>query len=252
VTATSDAVGTARRDQAWRVAREAALIAVIYIGYTLTRNQFAAGADEAFDNARRVIRWENAIGLFVEPEIQDAFLPYRWFIGAWNLFYASFHFVVTVAVLAWAFFRHPARYPRYRTILAVGTVCALIGYATFPLAPPRLTPGHGFVDTLAHYWTLWNFESGPAQKLSNQYAAMPSLHFGWSTWVAITVWGLAERRWVRVLAVLYPVATLFAIVVTGNHYWLDAVGGAAVMAVGWLVATAIHGRPPARAAQKIE
>ena len=250
MTTTSGAVGSPRRGQAWRVAREAALIAVIYIAYTLTRNQFAAGADEAFANARRVIGWEDAIGLFVEPEIQDVFLPYRWFIGAWNLFYASFHFIVTIAVLVWTFFRFPGRYPRQRTILVVATVCALIGYATFPLAPPRLTPGHGFVDTLADYWTLWSFESGPAQKLSNQYAAMPSLHFGWSTWVAVTAWGQVRRPWGKALAVLYPVATLFAIVVTGNHYWLDAVGGAAVVTAGWLVARAVYDRRGA--AQKME
>jgi hypothetical protein len=102
--------------------------------------------------------------------------------------------------------------------------------------PPRLLPAsYGFVDTLRVFGGLWDFDSGPVAQVSNQYAAMPSLHFAWSTWSALVLFPMLRRRWSRALIVLYPVATTFAIVVTANHYWLDAAGGALVLGVGSLV-----------------
>jgi membrane-associated phospholipid phosphatase len=99
--------------------------------------------------------------------------------------------------------------------------------------PPRLLPEeYGFVDTLAHYGGIWSFDSGAMQKVSNQYAAMPSLHFAWSTWCALVLVPTFRRRWLKALAIAYPVCTLFAIIVTGNHYWLDAAGGAVILAIG--------------------
>jgi membrane-associated phospholipid phosphatase len=76
--------------------------------------------------------------------------------------------------------------------------------------------------------------------ISNQYAAMPSLHIGWSTWCAIAVWPLLRRRWAKALVLLYPAATLFCIVVTGNHFWLDGVGGIIVFSVGSLIGWGLH------------
>jgi hypothetical protein len=99
--------------------------------------------------------------------------------------------------------------------------------------PPRLLPSnYGFVDTLADFGGLWSFDSGAMSKVSNQYAAMPSLHFAWSTWSTLVLVPTMQRRWLRVLAVSYPAFTLFAIIVTGNHFWLDAVGGAVILAMG--------------------
>ena len=89
--------------------------------------------------------------------------------------------------------------------------------------------------------------------MSNQYAAMPSLHFGWSSWCAFVLWPAArDRVWLRVLLVAYPLATLFAIIVTANHFWLDAVGGALVLGVGYAVASALTGRRSASAASSAE
>jgi hypothetical protein len=107
--------------------------------------------------------------------------------------------------------------------------------------PPRLLPAsYGFVDTLAKVGGLWSFDSGTMKAVSNQYAAMPSLHFGWSSWCLFVLWPATEgRTWARVLLVAYPLATLFAIVVTANHFWLDAVGGATVLAVAYGVVIAL-------------
>lgn len=252
---TTDAAGlratAASRLRWWR---EVVYVLVFYAVYSVIRNQFgsaAVGPDEAFANARRVIRIERLVGLYHEETLQDLFLGWDWFIRFWNVFYGTFHFVVTAGALIWVFRRFPERYPLWRNALAATTALALIGFATFPLMPPRLLPpSYGFVDTLEVYGGLWSFTSGPMSKVSNQYAAMPSLHFGWALWSAVVLWPLLRRRWARTAVALYPAATLFAIMVTANHYWLDAVGGAAVFGAGLVIArvltTRTWGAPYAR------
>ena len=95
--------------------------------------------------------------------------------------------------------------------------------------------GYGFVDTLADFGGLWSFDKGAVEKVSNQYAAMPTMHTGWSTWCALVLVPLLRRRWAKVLVALYPVVTVFCIMITANHYWIDAVGGLGRLGVGWLI-----------------
>jgi membrane-associated phospholipid phosphatase len=226
--------------------KEILYVAAFYGVYTLIRNtQGSAAVSEAtaMANALEVIRAEEALNMYVEEGVQQAFLGWPWFIRLWNVFYGTFHFVVTIAALVLLFRRFPERYPRWRNTLAFTTALALIGFATYPLLPPRLLPASfGYVDTLRAYGGLWSFESGAINKLSNQYAAMPSLHFAWALWSALVLVPLLRRRWAKALAALYPVATLFAIVVTGNHYILDAVGGVAALAAGAGAGFALAGR----------
>lgn len=215
--------------------RELAYIAAFYAVYSVVRNQFgSASVSEltALRNAELIIAIERALGSYHEETIQEWFLGWRAFIQGWNLFYGTFHFVVTTGCIVWLFTRFPTRYVQWRTTLAVTTALALVGFATFPLLPPRLLPpDYGFVDTLAVYGGLWSFDSETMQKVSNQYAAMPSLHFAWATWCAMVLVTTVRRTWTRVLAALYPLLTLFAIVVTGNHFWLDAAVGALIVVV---------------------
>lgn len=228
----------------WRL--EVLVIVALYVVYSLLRNATDATVAAAKANADDIVRWQEALGILHEKAVQDAFIDTRWFIVAWNVFYGSFHFVVTPVVLIWVFRKHPGSYPFWRTTIVVGTVLALVGYATYPLMPPRLYPDITFVDTLREYGGIWSFESGPVEKLSNQYAAMPSLHFGWSFWVGAAGVSLARNWWSRLLFGIYPVATLFAITVTGNHWFLDALGGLVVIAAGMAVAWAVRrlrGRP---------
>ena len=225
---------TAPRLRWWR---EVVYILAFYAVYSFIRNQFGSAAVEpvdAFSNAKDVIGWERAIGLFHEETLQEWFLGWRWFIQFWNIFYGSFHFVVTATALIWMFRKFPQRYPRWRNTLAFTTALALIGFATFPLMPPRLLPEHyGFVDTLAEYGGLWSFDSGAMQKVSNQYAAMPSLHFGWSAWSFFVLYPQLRNRLAKVAIATYPWLTLFAIMVTANHYWIDAAAGAAILVLGY-------------------
>ncbi|MBM3684273.1 MAG: phosphatase PAP2 family protein [Actinobacteria bacterium] len=225
------------------------------------RNQFGSAAVDpsvAYDNALLVIRIEQAFGTYVEPAMQDLVLALPGaVIRLWNLYYGTLHFVVTGAAMVLLFRRAPARYRTCRTTLAVMTGSALIGFSAFPLMPPRLLAAGGpfggaaygglvyadqFVDTMVTHPTLWSFSSDTMVAISNQYAAMPSLHIGWSIWCTAALLPLARRRRVRVALWAYPPLTLVSIVVTANHYWIDALGGVAVFAVGRGVAELVRRR----------
>jgi hypothetical protein len=243
-----------RRRPIWR---EIVIIVAVYLVYSTVRNRFgsAGGAPGhangvAYGHALDVVNFERALGLFVEQTMQSWYLdlPAHGFIQAWNVFYGTAHFVVTAGALVWLFLRDPERYPRWRNTLACTTLLALVGFAAFSLMPPRLLDkdvAHygpptvekhfGFVDTLEKFPTFWSFDSGGLKKLSNQYAAMPSLHMAWSMWSGLVLLPLVRRRWARALIVLYPLATFFCIIVTANHYWLDAAVGLFVLGLGYLI-----------------
>ena len=224
--------------------QEIAAILAFYWLYSAVRNLNGPSPSDALRNAHRLIRLEQAVNVFHERAVQDAFDGSTFFIQCWNVFYGTAHFFVTAGVLAWLFFRQPDRYRRWRWVLATTTALALVGFIGFPLAPPRLLfesgDSYGFVDTLQRFGGLWSFESGPVARLSNQYTAMPSLHFAWSAWCTLALWPGLRRWWSRAIAVLHPLATTFAIVVTGNHYILDAAGGAVALAVGTALGTVLN------------
>ena len=251
--------------------KEAIIVAAFYMVYSWTRNQFGSNKiaadgipDQAFTNAVRVIRWETALDLFHEETVQAWFLPYRWFIQFWNTYYGTMHFIVTLGVFILLFTKRRDVFPQWRNTLAAMTALAIIGFAFFPLMPPRLLDepcpatdpssyggacmesserppdGWGFVDTLSEYGGPWSFDSETMASISNQYAAMPSMHIGWSTWCAVAVWPLLKRRWMKVLVALYPLATLFCIIVTANHFWLDGVGGLLAFGAGAMIGWGMH------------
>lgn len=241
--------------------REVLYVIAFYAVYSAIRNAGArngpAAREVAQANAFDIIRWEKATFMYHEEAIQQAFLGWEWFIKFWNIYYGSFHFVVTAAALIWMYRATPQRYPLWRNTLAWTTGLALIGYAFYPLMPPRLLPERfGYVDTLAVVGGLWSFDSGPVASVSNQFAAMPSLHFGWAAWSAFVLWPAARRWWAKALVILYPLATLFAIVVTGNHFFLDAAGGAAVLGAGYVAGRAttrlLERRSPPAPAEPID
>jgi hypothetical protein len=227
---------------------EIVLVLIFYIFYSAIRNQFGStsvSSSKAFNNAESIIDLEDSLGLFFELELQNFFIDWRWFIQFWNLFYGTFHFVVTAFALIWIYRKFPVLYPRWRTSFLCTTGLALIGFSLFPLMPPRLLTDCGqygacvttwpFIDTVTDIGGLWSFDSGTMQRVSNQYAAMPSLHFAWASWCTLALWPTLKSHWTRTLIAIYPVATLFAVVVTGNHYWIDAIGGLVVLAVGILL-----------------
>jgi len=188
----------------------------------------------ALANARRVISLERSVGIFHEEAVQHLFLHLRPVVEALDVWYGVMHFVVTVGVLVFLWLRHPSRYLRWRNTLAVATALALVGFAVFPLMPPRLLPSsYGFVDTLSKVGGLWNFNSGPINDLSNQYAAMPSLHFAWALWSALALIPTLTRRWAKLAMAYYPAITFVCVIVTANHYFTDVAAGAAIVGIGY-------------------
>jgi PAP2 superfamily len=256
--------------------REVVYIVLVYVAYSAVRNQFGSGAgstvdpEPAFHHAEAIIQLQRNIGLYFEHHLQRWYLdlPAQGFIRFWNVYYGVFHFVVAASALVLLFRKAPERYRVWRNTLAFTTLLALVGFASFSLMPPRLLddPGiyggcqvyratpyqeleargletgdapcdeFGFVDTVAVYGGWASFGSEEMAAVSNQYAAMPSMHIGWSTWCALVLAPLIRRRWLRWLAISYPFLTLFDIMVTGNHYWIDGVGGLVCLGVGYLIA----------------
>lgn len=213
---------------------EVVAILAFYEVYSFVRNANEGGASAAFRHARQLIRWERMLGMYHEVGLQHAALHARPLVITMNYIYGSLHFVVTGFVIVYLFRRWTDDYSVWRTTLAFTTALALIGFVFWPLMPPRLLPAtYGYVDTLAKYPTFWSFNSGAMSKISNQYAAMPSLHFGWSLFCACALVTRLPRRGTKMLAAAYPVLTLAAIVLTANHYVLDAVGGAVAFAAGY-------------------
>jgi hypothetical protein len=211
---------------------------VLYQVYSAIRNLSEGTKETAFRHARQLMDWQSTLGLNHEQTLQSWALDSRPLIIVMNYIYGSLHFIVTAGAVIFLYRKFPGDYPRWRNTLALTTILALIGFVFWPLMPPRLlhtmAPGHyDFVDTLARYPTFWSFDSGAINKISNQYAAMPSLHFGWSLFCASALAPRLRRRPARVAAALYPLLTLTAIVLTGNHYFLDAAGGAVVFLAGY-------------------
>lgn len=230
-----------RRPRLWF---EVLLIAMSYWTYSLIRNAVPEQRREALRNADWIWRTEHHLGLAVEESVNHAVNSVGWLIIGMNYYYATLHFVVTLSVLVWLYRCHPGRYAAARLALFATTVVALLGYYFFPLAPPRLMTGGNFVDTVTVHETWGSMASGDLKHMSNQYAAMPSMHIGWSLWCGLTVFALASAPWARILGVLYPTATLVVIVATANHFWLDAVGGLLCLAFGFLVARLWYGALP--------
>jgi len=234
-------IRTPRRPRWWQ---ELIFIGVCYWLYSLVRNAVPEHERPALRRAVDVLHLENRLHLGVEHTV-NAFVAGRDALAyACNYYYATLHFVVTIAVMVWLYRQHPLRYRALRSVLMATTLVALIGFWLYALAPPRMLSGRGFVDTVVTFHTWGSWGSSGVDSASNQFAAMPSLHIGWALWCAIVVVRLSSRTWLRVAAALYPVATLFVIVGTANHFVLDAVGGVAVVAIGFAVQRALSGESP--------
>jgi PAP2 superfamily len=222
-----------RRSGRPRLWAEILLIAVCYGAYSVVRNLVPTQHAAAMQRAYELLELERAMHLDVEFAVNQLFVDVRWLgIGA-NYYYATLHFIVTIGVLVWLYIWHPGRYATYRWLLFGTTITALIGFWFYPLAPPRFLPG--YVDTVIAFNTWGLYDSSPIATVSNQYAAMPSLHTAWSLWCAVALVAIVRRGWIKVVAAVYPMVTVVVILGTSNHFILDAVGGAAVLAGGYVL-----------------
>jgi hypothetical protein len=213
--------------------REIALILALFLAYKAGRLLVVGDVREATANGHRVWDAERWLDLPDEQHVQAWLLQSHELTRLANEFYALVHFPATAAFLLWMWLWRPAFYLGARRSLAVVTALALVIHAVFPLAPPRLVPGLGLVDTGALV--------GPAvygnprtDTLTNQFAAMPSLHIGWAIILAVVLVRATRSRW-RWLWVMHPAITTLVVVATANHYWADGVAAALLAAAAVVV-----------------
>ena len=229
------------------IVRELCLLITLYAGYFGGRLIASRHSENAYDHARGVWSTERWLHLPSERSLQQLFLRWPDVIDLANAYYKYVHFPLTAGILVWLFWRHPARCVWTRNVLATLTGSGLVLHLLFPLAPPRLA-SFGVVDTGR---VFGDSVYGPVgHGIADQFAAMPSLHAGWATLVAIAIIRTLHTRW-RWLAVLHPVTTILVIVVTGNHYWLDSVVALTLLALSvgfWARVSAVaqhrHARHP--------
>lgn len=216
--------------RARRLAREVlvvALLVVVYDAVRLLAAQDVGGATSAANTLWHVERW---LHLPDERHVQALVLALPdYVIDVANRYYAFVHFPFTIAVGVWLFLRRPVHYLWARRALVAASAVSLVLYLALPVAPPRLMTALGFDDTGLEQGLSVYSHAGTAS-LSNQYAAMPSLHVGWAVLVAVVLVCATRTHW-RWLWLLHPLVTLGVVIVTANHYWLDAAVGTAVVAV---------------------
>jgi hypothetical protein len=220
------------------VAQETALLFGLFALWQFAGSFAVLGPGGALGRSRWIWHFERVIRLPSETAVQRVFLPHPLIIQFANLYYASLHFPVLIACLIWLFVAHRDRYGQLRTTLVIFTgVCLLI--QLIPVAPPRMLPSTGMVDTAVRYGqSVYATHAGFDP---DQLSAMPSVHVGWAILVAIMVISNARSRW-RWLVVLYPVMTTLAVVVTANHFWLDGIVAAIVLAAVLLIQAGVRRR----------
>lgn len=206
----------------------------------------ASGPAVPLAHMRALVDEERALGLFFEPSLHQWTAAHPPLLLAGQVGYVVAHVPVLLAVLVWVWVARPAAFRLVRDAFVATQAIAVLGYLLVPTAPPRMIPGLGY-DDVASLGT-----HGIERVLMSPYAAMPSGHAAFALLVAGTVFTLARPWWVRVLALLYPLGVLVEITATGNHIWLDALGGAVTAVAGFAIAKALQRSPRLQVAPQIE
>jgi membrane-associated phospholipid phosphatase len=218
--------------------RQLGLFVLADLLYETVRGLAEGRTSAAFSNAEAIIDAEKATGTYFEPGLQAAILDNQLILDVANWAYMNTHFVVTTAFLVWLYlFRNQAFY-FVRNMFLVAMGLALIGYAAFPTAPPRLLPEEGFVDTINAYAGVGH-DSALVELFVNPYAAVPSMHVAFALMIAIPGALICRHLAAKVLWSLYPLLVVAVVVVTANHFWLDAAAGALVAALAALAARSV-------------
>lgn len=221
-----------------RYFREPLIILLAYVPYFLARSHAVANAQQAFENAYHLIRLEQSLGVFKEVSVQSAAFSYEFLIHVFNVIYFYGHWPVIIACGAYLFIRNPRVYTITRNAFLISGGVALVLYTLFPVAPPRFIPG--FEDTLNMTIPV----SYDQSRLVNPYAALPSLHVGWDLLIALGLF-VGTRHWpIRTIAMALPPTMLLATVVTGNHFFVDGIAGAALAIAAFCLASWLSPRWP--------
>ncbi|MEU6121195.1 phosphatase PAP2 family protein [Streptomyces sp. NPDC047123] len=219
--------------------RELLLVVGLFLVYKFGRQLANGHTAEAFHNAHRVWDTERTLRLPGEGAVQDALLSSDTLVHVANTYYATVHFPATLLFLVWLYLRRPRHYVWTRRVLAALTAAALVLHLGFPLAPPRMLDAAHLVDTAQVYGPSVYAAKPATDTMANQFAAMPSLHFGWALMLAVGLIAATSSRW-RWLWLLHPLLTLLVVVGTANHYWLDALAATALLGIALAVIRLPH------------
>jgi hypothetical protein len=227
-------------DQA-NLLREMALVIFAYFTYFAVRGVTVGSEERAVENAGDVIALERALGIFHEPAMQRAILDDRWFVDLMNWMYVWGHWPLIILVAVWLYLNWRASYRLYRNAFLISGAIGLVIFALFPVAPPRLADVD-IVDTVTLHSNSYRVLQPPG--LVNQYAAVPSLHFGWNLLIGI-IFITHARSWAaRAMGIMIPAVMFLAIVLTANHYIIDAAAGGAVALTGLWIAWSLRRDEP--------
>lgn len=205
--------------------REAGVVVGLYALWQLAGNLARGGYQQAIAHAQWIWHAERTLRLPSEADVQRLLLPHPLLSEIANLYYATMHFGMLIAMLIWLYARHRDGYPGVRNVMAASTaICLFVSF--IPVAPPRMLPGAGIVDLAARYGESVYAAVGSTAG-ADQLSAMPSVHVAWSIIVAWAVITRSTSRW-RWLILLHPLITVSVVVGTGNHYWADAIVAAAI------------------------
>jgi membrane-associated phospholipid phosphatase len=221
--------------------RQIGLFALADVCYETVRGIAESNTALAFANARTIAEVEQDLGLFFEPGFQAWAMGERILIDFANFAYVNSHFIVTTCVLVWLYLRHNRHFYFVRNMFMVAMALALVGYVALPTAPPRFLPELGFVDTIAYYADVQH-DSALVTLFFNPYAAVPSMHVAFALLIAVPAALLVRRRTFKFLWACYPALVTAVVIVTGNHWWLDAFAGACVALVAAIAARTVLSR----------
>ena len=238
----------------WRITErvglhEAVFVVAAFLVYFLIRGAVVDRAGEAIARGLDLIALERDLGIYWELEMQSWILDSYWLIRItnWIYFWGHMPLIIVAAIYLWGW--HRPTYTLTRNAFLASGAIAVVIYWSLPVAPPRLIPFSGFIDTMAAFDRV-GYQAQETQAFVNPFAAVPSLHFGWSMLLGGVVAWVGRRHLAVVLGagILWPVAMFYAVVATGNHFILDAVAGAIVSIAGFGVALALRrGQPALRA-----
>jgi len=203
--------------------------------YDAVSNLASLRLHAALAHALGVLRLERTLHL--DPELTlNRWLTAHHTLGlAVSDYYDNAHFIVTLGLLGWLWYKRPDIYRPLRNALVAINVLGLLVFWLYPVAPPRMLLGAGFSDVVASTHAFGSWHTGALASAANQLAAMPSLHMAWAVWCALVLWRLSARTWVRALAIIYPCLTALAVLSTGNHFLADVLAGVATAAVAVLL-----------------
>ena len=235
----------ARVGRAWTLAdragiQEIVLVVAAFLVYFYIRGLVVGRADEAIARGIDLIELEQNLGFYWELEMQSWILDHYWAIKVMNWVYFWGHMPLVILFAFWLYIWHRRAYRLSRNAFLASGAIGVVMYALWPVAPPRLIPDAGFIDTMALYDRV-GYNAQETEAFVNPYAALPSLHFGWSLLLGFVVFRVTRFPPLKVLAVVWPVAMFFAIVMTGNHFIIDAIAGAAVSFLGFGIALVLEG-----------